>query len=370
MKPICVLALSVFCLNTLVGCGDAANDSTETVSTPQKPVDETEYNAAIILVQFRGCENAAGCERDRKEALKLAEEYVKEAREGADFYELAKEHSEHATASAGGILGNFTARTQIKPFVEATKKLEIGGISDPVETHFGYSILMRREPEEIYNASHILLLHSESDPAPPGIKRTKEETLKLAKEIREKVASGQNFNQLALIHSNGPGRKRGGQLGNFTVGQLPDYFGAVGEKVSELDLLEVSEPFETSVGVHLVIRQPIPKPMPMLAAKHILIMHKDSERADGITRSKEDALKRIESVQEKLLAGEDFSQLALEYSDCPSREKGGDLGVFKPGQMDKKFETALLDCGVGATTDIIETIFGYHIIYRMPLSLR
>ena len=99
-------------------------------------------------------------------------------------------------------------------------------------------------------------------------------------------------------------------------------------------------------------------------------MHKGSERADGITRTKEEALARMTKVLQKLLDGEDFSQLAREYSDCPSGPKGGDLGIFKPQSMDKVFAEALLECNIGATTDIVETVFGYHIILRQPLKLK
>ena len=326
-------------------------------------------NIAAVLIQFRGCDKADGIKRSRQEALNIATEVAREARAGADFNQLAMEKSDGPRAGAGGMFGNFDSTNMINQVVEATGQLEIGEISDPVETQYGYYVILRREVEPVYNASHILLLHKDSVPDPGNITRTKDEALALAQEIIQKVNAGENFNQLALMYSNGPGRKVGGQLGNFTIGQLPAYFEQVGEKVSRMDVDTLSEPFETEVGVHIVKRQGLPKPAIWLAAKHVLVMYKGAERAGHITRSKEEARQRIETVQAKLQAGEKFEDLAREYSDCPSNEKGGDLGNFRENTMARAFSDATLECVVGGYTDIVETSFGFHLIHRYELKL-
>jgi parvulin-like peptidyl-prolyl isomerase len=374
MKRISFLLL-IFSVFAFAGCGDSetpesSGGSTATSEDMAAAEPEEELNAAVILIQFEGCKNAGGVVRDRHEAKAIAETCVAKASEGANFYELAREYSDHPTAAAGGVLGNFKSHLELKPLVESTRALKIGDVSEPVETHYGYFVVMRREVEELYNASHILLLHKDSSISPKGLERTKEEAIALAEQILMEVEEGGNFNLLALRHSNGPGQKKGGQLGNFTVAQLPTNLREVGDKVASLKVNELSEPFETEFGVHLVKRQAPPKPSILLKAKHILVMHKDSERANGIRRSKEAALARMKKVQEKLMAGQDFSELAKEYSDCPSAEKGGDLGRFSKGDMTGKFSEAVINCTIGSCTDIVETEFGYHIIYRSPLILR
>jgi peptidyl-prolyl cis-trans isomerase C len=95
-----------------------------------------------------------------------------------------------------------------------------------------------------------------------------------------------------------------------------------------------------------------------IKASHILVTV--DPKADPA--KKEEAHKKIESVQEKLKAGGDFAALAKEQSDCPSKEKGGDLGYFAKGQMVKPFEDAALALKPGETSGIVETQFGYHII--------
>jgi len=64
----------------------------------------------------------------------------------------------------------------------------------------------------------------------------------------------------------------------------------------------------------------------------------------------------------RLNAGEDFAALAKEKSKCPSKEKGGDLGLASKGQMVPEFEAAALSLEPGKISDVVKTQFGYHII--------
>lgn len=95
-----------------------------------------------------------------------------------------------------------------------------------------------------------------------------------------------------------------------------------------------------------------------IQASHILIKvepkFNESQKAE--------ARKKIETIQQKLQEGEDFAALAKEFSECPSSEKGGDLGFFRRGQMVKPFEDAAFALEPGKTSDIVETRFGYHLI--------
>ena len=98
-------------------------------------------------------------------------------------------------------------------------------------------------------------------------------------------------------------------------------------------------------------------------ASHILLMYEGSARSTA-TRSKDEALAEIEALAKQLAEGGDFGQLAAENSDCPSGAKGGDLGSFGRGQMVGAFEDTAFGLEVGATSDVIETDFGYHLIQR------
>ncbi|MDR1837733.1 MAG: peptidyl-prolyl cis-trans isomerase [Treponema sp.] len=81
-------------------------------------------------------------------------------------------------------------------------------------------------------------------------------------------------------------------------------------------------------------------------ASHILV--KDRSAAD-------DLLKRIRG-------GAQFESLAREFSTCPSKSSGGDLGWFAPGKMVAGFESAVKRMSPGSVSDVVQTQFGYHII--------
>ena len=93
-------------------------------------------------------------------------------------------------------------------------------------------------------------------------------------------------------------------------------------------------------------------------ASHILI-RVEPEAEEAIKKA---AREKIEMAQARIKAGEDFAALAKEVSQCPSSEKGGDLGFFAKGQMVKPFEDAAFSLEPGVVSDIVETQFGFHLI--------
>ncbi|AST90482.1 hypothetical protein BC6307_03925 [Sutcliffiella cohnii] len=69
-----------------------------------------------------------------------------------------------------------------------------------------------------------------------------------------------------------------------------------------------------------------------------------------------------QEIKAKLNEGEDFSELAKEYSTDATAENGGDLDWFGPGRMLTEFEDAAYNLEIGEISDIVETMYGYHII--------
>ena len=90
-----------------------------------------------------------------------------------------------------------------------------------------------------------------------------------------------------------------------------------------------------------------------------LFKENESANASHILVAEED---KANEIYEKVKNGEDFASLAKEFSTCPSKEKGGELGTFTRGQMVKEFEDAVFNDEVGAITEPVKTQFGYHII--------
>ncbi|MDG3041548.1 peptidylprolyl isomerase [Roseicyclus marinus] len=104
----------------------------------------TEYNASHILV----------------ETEEAAQALIAELGEGADFAELAQERSIGPSGPNGGQLGWFTAGMMVPSFEEAVFALEVGEVSAPVETQFGW---------------HVIVLNDTRDQEPPALEEVRAE---------------------------------------------------------------------------------------------------------------------------------------------------------------------------------------------------
>ena len=88
-----------------------------------------EYNAAHILVKT---------EEEAKEIKAKIDA-------GSDFAEMAQEHSSDGAAANGGDLGWFSDGMMVKPFQDAVFAMDVGAISDPLETQFGWHLIKLKE---------------------------------------------------------------------------------------------------------------------------------------------------------------------------------------------------------------------------------
>jgi NIMA-interacting peptidyl-prolyl cis-trans isomerase 1 len=114
---------------------------------------------------------------------------------------------------------------------------------------------------------------------------------------------------------------------------------------------------------------------------HLLVKHRDSRRPASwrepkITRSKEEARVLIEDYEKQIKTYEgtsevadaepkSLSELATTESDCSSARKGGDLGFFGRGDMQKEFEEAAFRLEKGQVSGVVETASGLHLIQRL-----
>jgi peptidyl-prolyl cis-trans isomerase C len=93
-------------------------------------------------------------------------------------------------------------------------------------------------------------------------------------------------------------------------------------------------------------------------ARHILVAVPSNANAE----QKDAALLKIQTIQTQLQQGGDFALLALEYSNCPSKNRGGDLGFFSRDQMVKDFSDVAFSLGKGQISEVVATRYGYHLI--------
>ena len=100
-----------------------------------------------------------------------------------------------------------------------------------------------------------------------------------------------------------------------------------------------------------------------IRASHILISYKESLGASNlILRSKEEAKQKAFEILRQIRRNPKiFNEVASKNSDGPSKDKGGDLGFFQEGFMEKSFFDFVNNNKVGKT-GVVETKYGYHVI--------
>ena len=69
-----------------------------------------------------------------------------------------------------------------------------------------------------------------------------------------------------------------------------------------------------------------------------------------------------QELKEGIEQGDDFAEVARDFSECPSGSEGGDLGEFTPGQMVKAFDKVVFKEELNKVIGPIKTEFGYHLI--------
>lgn len=95
------------------------------------------------------------------------------------------------------------------------------------------------------------------------------------------------------------------------------------------------------------------------AVRHILV----ALPTDADAQAESDAKARIQAIRERILAGEDFGEVAREATEDPgSAAQGGELGTFERGLMDPAFDRAAFTLDQGALSEPVRSAFGYHLI--------
>ncbi len=209
-----------------------------------------EYHIAQILLRVPDNASTERIEATRRQA----EELIAQLRGGADFARLAASNSAAPEALAGGSLGWRTAERLPTLFLEAIKDVKPGELAPLVRSPGGFHILKllgRRDategrlasgPVEQTRVRHILLRVSDLTP--------EAEVLRRLNDLRERVVKGgQDFGQLARLHSVDSTATRGGELGWIYPGDtVPEFERAM----ALLKPGEVSPPVATPFGWHLI----------------------------------------------------------------------------------------------------------------------
>ncbi|NUQ39177.1 MAG: peptidylprolyl isomerase [Caldilineales bacterium] len=175
---------------------------------------------------------------------------------GEDFAALATELSEDTgSAAQGGDLGFFGRGMMVPEFEEAAFALEIGAVSEPVRTQFGYHLLRleeRNEETDEVRASHILI-RSDTEPSPEAVAAAEAAALATIEALRARILAGEAFADVAKEASaDTSSAESGGDLGWFWSGnsRYDDDFTTA---ALALAVGEVSAPVKSTAGYHLIL---------------------------------------------------------------------------------------------------------------------
>ena len=210
------------------------------------PAENNEYNVSHILIAVG--QEASPLQIDA--AAKRAQDVYERAKGGEDFAELAVAYSNSQTALDGGSLG-WRKGSELPTFLaDLIAKLKPGEVSEPLRTPTGFHIIRLNEVrgsggkavEDQVHVRHILMKTNEleDDATVRG---------KLMA-LRERILKGEDFAGIAQTASQDPGSANdGGDLGWAGPGTFaPDFEAAI----ANLQDQDISEPFKTSFGWHIV----------------------------------------------------------------------------------------------------------------------
>ncbi|MED0904065.1 peptidylprolyl isomerase PrsA [Bacillus nitratireducens] len=135
--------------------------------------------------------------------------------------------------------------------------------------------------------------------------------------------------------------------------QMGDKFEVALEQVGLKNEDELKEKMKPEIALEKAIKATV-------TDKDVKDNHKPEMKVSHILVKDE---KTAKEVKEKINNGEDFTALAKQYSeDTGSKEQGGEIAGFAPGQTVKEFEEAAYKLDAGQVSEPIKTSYGYHII--------
>jgi len=180
--------------------------------------------------------------------------------------------------------------------------------------------------------------------------------------VLEKAKVEEDFEKLVKEYSEDEETKEsGGVLGYISdSGQFkPLYQAAEQTEIGSVheNIVEMQEGFNI---IKVLNKQEDEKE---IKASHILICYEGASHCDS-GLSKEEAKEKLQEIQSEVNL-ENFADMAAEHStDVGTKEQGGDLGWFSKDMMVEKFADPAFSLKTGEISDIVETDFGYHLIYK------
>ena len=182
-------------------------------------------------------------------------------------------------------------------------------------------------------------------------------SLDKAEEVITKIENGSDFSELAKEFSISSNASKGGIMNWRKISDMPTLYA---EALGDLDVGQNSSPLESGAGFHILKvedkRGDFVKYEDQWLVRHILLMPSE-------IRTLEETEQELVDIRNRLLDGEDFGDLAKEYSEDPgSALKGGELEWMGKGITAAEFEKTFTTLEIGIISEVFETEFGFHFL--------
>ena len=250
-----------------------------------------------------------------------------------------------------------TAREQVRremviSRVRQRRVAERVQVSNQEVENFLASDLGKMQLSEEYRLANILIPVSESADS-----AAIDAAEKLARDTYQQLQQGADFASLAASRSASENALEGGDMGWRKAAQLPPPFDA---DVSTMSVGDVTQPVRTPPGFILLKvlekRGGDAQVRDEVHVRHILI--KPSE-----IRSEEESRRLVERLRDRILAGENFADLAKNFSEDPgSALNGGDLNWIDPNSLVPEFREVMANTPGGQLSESFKSPFGWHIL--------
>jgi peptidyl-prolyl cis-trans isomerase SurA len=178
-----------------------------------------------------------------------------------------------------------------------------------------------------------------------------------AEEIITSIEDGSDFSELAKEFSISSNASKGGIMNWRKISDMPTLYA---EALGDLDVGQNSSPLESGAGFHILKvedkRGDFVEYEDQWLVRHILLMPSE-------IRTLEETEQELIDIRNRLLDGEDFGDLAKEYSEDPgSALKGGELEWMGKGITAAEFEKTFTTLEIGIISEVFETEFGFHFL--------
>ena len=225
-------------------------------------------------------------------------------------------------------------------------------VTDQEVNNFLASDLGQMQLAEEYRLANILIPVPDAA-SPDQVRAAAQKTA----EVYDKLRAGADFTQMAIANSGSENALEGGEIGWRKGAQLPPAFA---ELIRSLSVGEITEPLRTPGGFMIVKLQEKrggdTQMRDEVHVRHILIK-------PNAIRSEEETRRLVERLYQRIVAGEDFAELAKSFSEDPgSALNGGDLDWIDPNSLVPEFREVMAKTPSGELSKPFKSPYGWHVL--------